>query len=81
MTDHKYAIRYKPTKQWVKLWAGISWEEYVHLTDCFQSDILYSAKNIIEEDLHYAYWGDGKGRINPDDFEILKIEITYKLPD
>lgn len=80
MKDYKYAIRYKPTKQWVKLWAGISWEEYVHLMDDFHSEILYSARNIIEEDLCYAYWGDGKGRINPDDFEIVKIEIIYKLP-
>lgn len=49
--------------------------------DDFYSDILYTARNICEEDLSYAFWGDGKGRIDTKDFEIVKIEVTYKLPD
>lgn len=81
MKDIKFAIRYIPTKQWVKIWFGISLEGYVHLMDDFYSDILYTARNILEEDLSYAFWGDGKGRIDTKDFEIVKIEVTYKLPD
>lgn len=81
MKDTKFAIRYIPTKQWVKIWFGISLEGYIHLMDDFYSDILYTARNICEEDLSYAFWGDGKGRIDTKDFEIVKIEVTYKLPD
>ena len=77
--DIKFAVRYIPTKQWAKIWFGISWEGYVHLSDDFYSDILYSARNICEEDLTYSFWDDGRGRINPDDFEIVKIEVTYNL--
>jgi hypothetical protein len=79
--DIKFAIRYVPTKQWVKIWFGISLEGYILLMDDFYSDILYSARNICEEDLSYAFWGDGKGRIDLKDFEIVKIEVTYKLPN
>jgi hypothetical protein len=79
--DIKFAIRYVPTKQWVKIWFGISLEGYIHLMDEFYSDILYSARNICEEDLSYSFWGDGKGRIDIKEFEIVKIEVTYKLPN
>ena len=81
MKDIKFAIRHIPTKKWVKIWFGISLEGYIHLMDDFYSDVLYSSRNIIEEDLSYAYWGDGKGRIDPKDFEIVKIEVTYKIPN
>lgn len=79
--DIKFAIRHIPTKKWVKIWFGLAWEGYVNLNDDFYSDILYSARNILEEDLSYAYWDDGRGRIDTKDFEIVKIEVTYGLPD
>ena len=81
MKDIKFAIRYIPTKQWVKIWFGISMEGYIHLMDSFHIDMLYAAKNMIEDDLDYAVWGDKRGRIDPKEFEIVEIEVTYKIPD
>jgi len=82
MKDTKFAIRHKESKKWVKIWFGIGLEGYVHLMNEFHSDVLYSSKNLIEEDLSYAHWGDGrKGFVDPKEFEIMTIEITYKLPD
>jgi hypothetical protein len=80
MKDIEYAIRYIPTKQWVKIWFGVE-RVYIHLMDEFYSDVIYSARNIIEEDLCCASWGDGRGRVDTKDFEIVKIEVSYKLPD
>jgi hypothetical protein len=81
MKDIKFAVRHKESKQWVRLWFGIRDDRYIHLMDIFCSEILYSARNIIEEDLAYTQWGDGKGFVDPKEFEIVKIEITYKIPD
>lgn len=80
MKEIKLAVRHKETKKWVKIWYGIM-QAYVHMLNNFHSDVLYSSRNILEEDLEYAYWDDGRGRIDPNEFEILEIEITYKLPD
>ena len=77
--DIRFAIRYIPTKQWVKIWFGISWEGYVHLMDDFYSEMLYSARNVIDEDLHYSFLDDGRGRIDLKDFEVVKIEVSYKV--
>lgn len=79
MKEIKLAIRHKETKKWVKLWYGIMSESYVHMMDNFNSDILYSSRNILEEDLEYARWCDFRGRVDPDEFEILEIEITYNI--
>lgn len=81
MKDIKFAVRYIPTKQWVKVWFGIMLEGYIHLMDDFYSDILYSARNIADEDLSYCTWGDSRGRIDRKEFEIVKIEVIYKLPN
>lgn len=81
MKDTEFAIRHIKTQKWVKIWFGIMSEGYIHLMNSFTSDILYSAKNICEEDLSYAHWGDHrKGFVDPNEFEIVKVEITYKIP-
>ena len=65
--DYKFAARHKPTGKWVKLWYGLLNE--------------YSAINILDEDLTYSSWSDGRGRVETSEFEILKIEVTYTIPE
>jgi hypothetical protein len=78
MKETKFAVRYIPTGQWVYL----SWSIgcYVHLMDTFSPDGLYSARNILEEDLSYAFNYDTGERVKSEDVEIVEIEVEYKLP-
>ena len=54
----------------------------MHLVDDFCSDIIYSARNIIEEDLMRSrYKGEKYAAKNLLEFELVEIEIEYKIKE
>ena len=85
-TDTKFAYRHKPTGKWCYIHAyydELRWDPKVRvldLIDNFESDILYCAKNIIEEDLLCSTMNDVKyAAQNFLEFELVEIEIAYTL--
>lgn len=91
-TEKKFAYRHKPTGKWVALETFISnwdsnfglvegnWDVYMHLIDDFDSEILYNARNIIEEDLLRSTMnGERYAAQNFYEFELVEIEIEYRL--
>ena len=53
-TDTKFAYFHRPTKKWVKLVFHTIQDVDLYLEDEFSSDMLYSARNVIEEDLLHS---------------------------
>ena len=83
-TETKFAYRHKPTGKWVYIGSEFSirdkWTKYITFLNEFTPDILYSAKNIIEEDLLYSYMnGERYAALNFSEFELVEIEIEYRL--
>jgi hypothetical protein len=77
--ETKFAYRHKPTGKWVYLES--KWDDaYLCFIDDFCSDRLYSARNIIEEDLlRSRYNGKKYAAKNFQEFELVEIEIEYKI--
>lgn len=81
-TETKFAYRHKPTGKWVLLDWTLFESPHLHLLDNFQPIILYSARNIIEEDLLYSYMnGERYAALNFLEFELVEIEIQYKTKE
>lgn len=88
-TETKFAYRHKPTGKWVALetrtidddWGkGYYTEEILHLIDDFYPDILYKARNVIEEDLLRSTMnGERYAALNFHEFELVEIQVEYKL--
>jgi hypothetical protein len=80
-TETKFAYRHKPTGKWVVLETFISnWDVYLHLVDEFISECVYSARNVIEEDLLRSTMnGERYAALNFRKFELVEIEIEYKI--
>lgn len=79
--ETKFAYRHKPTGKWVVLETFISnWDVYLHLVDEFISECVYSARNVIEEDLLRGTMnGEKYAALNFLEFELVEIEIEYKI--
>ena len=86
-TETKFAYRHKPTGKWCYIhsydndeigWGGRIIE--LHLLPDFDSEILYNARNIIEEDLMRSTMnGERYAALNFLEFELVEIEIEYRL--
>ena len=84
MKDVKFAYRHRPTKQWVFLSPSFDFGKTIYLDyiDEFDPGILYSARNIIEEDLLRSRWKNMYyAAENFLEFELVEIEIEYKIPE
>jgi hypothetical protein len=80
--ETKFAYRHKPTGKWVFIETFSNEPKFVlmHFVDDFCSDIIYSARNIIEEDLMRSrYKGERYAAQNFLEFELVEIEIEYKI--
>lgn len=83
-TETKFAYRHKPTGKWVALETFINnWDVYMHLVDEFvPEEMAYKARNIIEEDLLRSYMnGESYAALNFLEFELVEIEIQYKIKE
>lgn len=81
-TETKFAYRHKPTGKWVALETFISnWDVYMHLVDEFvPEEMAYSSRNIIEKDLMRSTMnGERYAALNFSEFELVEIEIEYKI--
>jgi hypothetical protein len=86
-TETKFAYRHKPTGKWCYLYTAttfIGGDKFNHvalnLIDDFDSEILYNARNIIEEDLLRSTMnGERYAAQNFHEFELVEIEIEYRL--
>ena len=89
--ETKFCYKHKPTNKFVYLNCFTTdYKEtfYIHLLDEFNEHILFSAKNVLTETAElYSYWSvdhkkDGyEGRLNIDEFELLEVEVTYKIKE
>jgi len=85
-TGTKFAYRHKPTGKWCSLHIAISFlggEKFnyveLNLIDSFQPEILYNARNIIEEDFMRGFINSKRDLKHFPDFELVEIEIQYKI--
>ena len=81
-TETRFAYRHKPTGKWVALETFINnWDVYMHLVDEFvPEEMAYKARNIIEEDLMRSSMnGEKYAALNFHEFELVEIEIEYRL--
>lgn len=85
-TETKFAYKHKPTGKWCYIYGyydELRWDPRVRVLDLideFEPDILYKARNIIEEDLLSSTMYDGKyAAQNFLEFELVEFEIEYKL--
>jgi len=77
--ETKFAYRHKPTGQWV-VFERLGYNVEIYLTDEFDTDCLYKARNIIEEDLIRSTMdGQKYAALNFLEFELVEIEIEYKI--
>jgi hypothetical protein len=79
--ETKFAYRHKPTGKWVYLETfENNFDVNLHLIDDFCSEIVYRARNIIEEDLLRSVTnGERYAALNFLEFELVEIEIEYKI--
>ena len=90
-TETKFAYRHKSTGKWCHLEQHSRYSngklEYfgmgLDLIDDFQANrVVYSAKNIIEEDLLRSTMnGERYAALNFLEFELVEIEIQYKIKE
>lgn len=78
-TEVKFGYKNKHTQKWLYFYK--SDELYHHRnTACavdFSSDILYSTRNIIEEDFDGAIANFVFNRLNREDWDLVCLEVTY----
>lgn len=78
MKETKFAYRHKDGK-WAFIYQpGMEARIYLELIE-FDPEILYAAKNIIQESLDNAYYSRNE-RVKVEDFELVEIEVEYKIP-
>ena len=87
-TEKKFAYRHKPTGKWCYLvhyyneMMGHTNSMRLEIIDEFNPDILYNARNIIEEDLLRSYmYNERYAALNFSEFELLEIEVQYKIKE
>ena len=88
-TETKFAYRHKPTGKWCSLGPSYNYDGNLlkfnnmelRLINEFQThEVLYSARNIIEEDLLCSVMnGERYVAKNFSEFELVEIEIEYKI--
>lgn len=79
-TETKFAYRHKPSGKWCYLETHKNNTNVdLHLIDDFNSDILYKARNIIEEDFIRGFINSKRDSKQFPDFEIVEIDIQYKI--
>ena len=88
-TDTKFAYRHKPTGKWCMLGPSYNYDGNLlmfnnmelRLINEFQThEVLYSSRNIIEEDLmHSTMNGKRYAALNFHEFELVEVEIAYRL--
>lgn len=85
-TETKFAYRHKPTGKWVYIYLSHHTKPklYMLFRDDFHTEILYSARNIIEEDLFSSidcdqHYGEKYAAQNFLEFELVEIKIEYKI--
>lgn len=88
-TETKFAYRHKPTGKWCSLGPSYNYDGNLlkfnnmelRLINEFQThEVLYSARNIIEEDLLCSVMnGERYVAKNFSEFELVEIEIEYRL--
>ncbi|MFN5249766.1 MAG: hypothetical protein ACK5DE_01845 [Bacteroidota bacterium] len=86
-TETRFAYRHKPTGKWCYLYIATSFlggEKFnyveLNLIDSFQPEILYNARNIIEEDLLRSIMNGARyAALNFHEFELVEIEVQYKI--
>jgi len=88
-TETKFAYRHKPTGKWCSLGPSYNYDGNLlkfnnmelKLINEFQThEVLYSARNIIEEDLLCSVMnGERYVAKNFSEFELVEIEIEYRL--
>lgn len=78
-TETKFAYRHKPTNEWACFKIIGSYVEMWLLED-FDPEILYNARNIIEEDLMRSTMNGKKyAALHLDEFELIEVEVQYKI--
>jgi len=80
--ETKFAYRHKPTGKWVALETFVNnWDVYMYLVDEFVPEhMAYKARNVIEEDLLRSTMnGEKYAALNFFEFELVEIEIEYKI--
>ena len=78
-TETKFAYRHKPTGKWCFL-EVLGFNVEMYLLDEFESEILYNARNIIEEDLLRSIMnGEKYAAKNFLEFELVEVEIEYRV--
>lgn len=85
-TETKFAYKHKPTGKWCYIYGyydELRWDPRVrvlNLIDEFEPDILYKARNIIEEDLLSSIMNEERyAAQNFLEFELVEFEIEYRL--
>ena len=79
--ETKFAYRHKPTGKWV-VFERLGYNVEIYLADEFDTDCLYKARNIIEEDLIRSTMdGQKYAAQNFLEFELVEIEIQYKIKE
>ncbi len=78
--ETNFAYQHKPTKQWCYIdVCELNGQSYLHFIPEFDANILYSAKNIIEEDLIRSIMnGERYAAQNFLEFELVEIKVTYE---
>ena len=82
--ETKFAYHHAPTGKWaffeIETIQFMPRCVYMHFFDEFSPDCLYAARNIIEEDLLRSTMNGERYAIkHPEEFELLEIEIEYKI--
>lgn len=88
-TETKFAYRHKPTGKWCCLGPSYNYDGNLlkfnnmelKLINEFQThEVLYSSRNIIEEDLLCSVMnGERYVAKNFSEFELVEVEIEYRL--
>ena len=90
-TERKFAYRHKPAGKWCSLGPSYNYDGNMlnfnnmelRLINEFQThEVLYSARNIIEEDLLRSTMnGEQYAALNFSEFELMEVEIEYKIKE
>jgi hypothetical protein len=71
MKEKCFAYQNKKTLEWLKIYTY--WNGVFEFCDSFDKSVLYSARNIIEEDFYRIKLEDRE------DWQLMKVEIEYKF--
>jgi len=71
MKEKCFAYQNKKTQEWLKLYP--SWNYVFEFYAYFDKSVMYSARNIIEEDFYRAKLEDRE------DWQLMEVEIEYNI--